>query len=256
MEVHTHSSTSSGHPKKWTHYLWEFLMLFLAVFCGFLAENQRERLAEHQREKKLITEMIEDLKKDSAYLYLCVTTYIPNHLNWMDSAITLLEQPGHEKDKETYQAYLTATAWNYNYFPTERTLSQLRSYGYRLIRNQSIGDMLSELEIIYKVYLNIDNHIHSLQNEIDETAYVFADKGVVSNSFINQYPYPDDVYINLSEIPASARIDKSTNGLLEFITKLKKYNYYVAASLKGDYLRILKFQHAAINALKKEYHFK
>ena len=51
MEIHHHahgsdpdSSTSSGHRgrKKWTHYFWEFLMLFLAVFCGFLAENQRE----------------------------------------------------------------------------------------------------------------------------------------------------------------------------------------------------------------------
>lgn len=37
MEVHHHSHTSR---KKWTHYLWEFLMLFLAVFCGFLVVFQ------------------------------------------------------------------------------------------------------------------------------------------------------------------------------------------------------------------------
>jgi hypothetical protein len=30
MEVHAHAHTAR---KKWTHYLWEFLMLFLAVFC-------------------------------------------------------------------------------------------------------------------------------------------------------------------------------------------------------------------------------
>ena len=36
MEVHHHGHTER---KKWTHYLWEFLMLFLAVFAGFLAEN-------------------------------------------------------------------------------------------------------------------------------------------------------------------------------------------------------------------------
>ena len=36
MEVHSHTHTER---KKFTHYLWEFLMLFLAVFCGFLAEN-------------------------------------------------------------------------------------------------------------------------------------------------------------------------------------------------------------------------
>jgi hypothetical protein len=45
MEVHTHTHTAR---KKWTHYLWEFLMLFLAVFAGFLAENQREHIVEHQ----------------------------------------------------------------------------------------------------------------------------------------------------------------------------------------------------------------
>ena len=44
MEVHAHTHTAR---KKWTHYFWEFIMLFLAVFCGFLAENQREHIIEH-----------------------------------------------------------------------------------------------------------------------------------------------------------------------------------------------------------------
>ena len=45
MEVHRHAHTDR---KKWAHYLWEFLMLFLAVFCGFLAENQREMMKRKQ----------------------------------------------------------------------------------------------------------------------------------------------------------------------------------------------------------------
>ena len=69
MEVHAHTHTAR---KKWTHYFWEFLMLFLAVFCGFLAENKREHMIEHQREKKLMAEIVEDLKKDSTYLGLCL----------------------------------------------------------------------------------------------------------------------------------------------------------------------------------------
>ena len=62
MEVHAHTSRTSGTRKKWTHYLWEFIMLFLAVFCGFLAENQREHYVEHQREKQYVITMLEDLK--------------------------------------------------------------------------------------------------------------------------------------------------------------------------------------------------
>src|SRR6187399_715301 len=72
MEVHHHAHLASGEThterKKWTHYLWEFLMLFFAVFCGFLAENQREHYIEHQREKQYMITMLEDLKSDTIQL--------------------------------------------------------------------------------------------------------------------------------------------------------------------------------------------
>ena len=65
MEVHHHAHTAR---KKWTHYFWEFLMLFLAVFCGFLAENQREHMIEHQREKKFIYSLASDLEANISRL--------------------------------------------------------------------------------------------------------------------------------------------------------------------------------------------
>ena len=65
MEVHHHSHTAE---KKWTHYFWEFLMLFLAVFCGFLAENQREHMVEHKREEKFAKRLLSDLGEDSVFL--------------------------------------------------------------------------------------------------------------------------------------------------------------------------------------------
>jgi hypothetical protein len=67
MEVHTHTHTPR---KKWTHYFWEFLMLFLAVFCGFMAENFREHQIEHKREKQYITSLIKDVELDTASLHL------------------------------------------------------------------------------------------------------------------------------------------------------------------------------------------
>jgi hypothetical protein len=62
MEVHTHAHTPG---KKWTHYFWEFLMLFLAVFAGFLAENQREHIIEKKREKQYIRSLWQDLQEDT-----------------------------------------------------------------------------------------------------------------------------------------------------------------------------------------------
>jgi len=77
MEVHAHSHTSdpdsptsSGHRgrKKWTHYFWEFLMLFLAVFCGFLAENVREHRVENSRANEYAKSLVNDLYEDTVQL--------------------------------------------------------------------------------------------------------------------------------------------------------------------------------------------
>src|SRR4030095_6578489 len=92
MEVHTHTHTSDPPDsyrdhrgrKKWTHYLWEVLMLFLAVFCGFLAENQREHFVEHRREKKLMESLYEDLKKDTAD-FIYDTTWWNNAISRIDT---------------------------------------------------------------------------------------------------------------------------------------------------------------------------
>ncbi|MCY7311289.1 MAG: hypothetical protein LH619_10965 [Chitinophagaceae bacterium] len=65
MEVHHHAHTAR---KKWTHYFWEFLMLFLAVFCGFLAEYQLEHKIERDREKQYSLTLYEDLKADTSIL--------------------------------------------------------------------------------------------------------------------------------------------------------------------------------------------
>lgn len=63
MEVHAHTHTAR---KKWTHYFWEFLMLFLAVFSGFLAEYQLEHKIERDRAKELAKSFYQELKNDSA----------------------------------------------------------------------------------------------------------------------------------------------------------------------------------------------
>ena len=65
MEVHAHTHTAR---KKWTHYFWEFLMLFLAVFCGFLAEYQLEHKIEKEREKIYMNSLYQDLKSDTLNL--------------------------------------------------------------------------------------------------------------------------------------------------------------------------------------------
>src|SRR5262245_26173019 len=66
MEVHKHPHHVT-HKKKWGEYLLEFFMLFLAVFLGFIAENTREHIVEHQREKKFASRLLSDLRQDSVF---------------------------------------------------------------------------------------------------------------------------------------------------------------------------------------------
>src|SRR6186713_1758493 len=90
MEVHHHAHTSR---KKWTHYFWEFLMLFLAVFCGFLAEYQLEHKIESDRGKQYVLSMYEDLKMDTIALNSIITNR--NKRNEMlDSLFYLIDNPG------------------------------------------------------------------------------------------------------------------------------------------------------------------
>ncbi len=67
MEVHHHAHDPAAphHKKNWKSYFWEFIMLFLAVFCGFLAEYQLEHKIERDRAKKYMYDMVENLKYDT-----------------------------------------------------------------------------------------------------------------------------------------------------------------------------------------------
>src|SRR5258705_13390061 len=100
MEVHAHTHTvpiAIGR-KKWIHYFWEFLMLFLAVFCGFLAENLREHTIEHQRAKQFALSQLSDIKTDTAALNAAIN--IGNKkVRAIDSLIAAIEQP-YEKWKD------------------------------------------------------------------------------------------------------------------------------------------------------------
>src|SRR5258705_9749886 len=103
MEVHAHTHTvdldSHRCKKKWTHYFWEFLMLFLAVFCGFLAENIREHRVEHKRAKQFALSLLSDIKADTAALNIAIG-YGQRKMTAIDSMVPHIDQP-QEKWKDT-----------------------------------------------------------------------------------------------------------------------------------------------------------
>jgi hypothetical protein len=68
MEVHHHPDLK--HKKKrWAEYFLEFLMIFLAVTLGFLAENLREHISEKERAEVFAQSLIADFKADTSSLH-------------------------------------------------------------------------------------------------------------------------------------------------------------------------------------------
>jgi hypothetical protein len=153
MEVHHHSHAHGpdGHRgKKWKTYIWEFLMLFLAVFCGFLAEYKLEHVIEQQREKEfakaLYTELLDDstasanklarrLEKEKDMDYLSSF--------FADSSLTDLP-------KNVYPAYTICLYLinSYSFEPKDGILSQLRNSGsLRYFKSVALQKLLGDLSV-------------------------------------------------------------------------------------------------------------
>jgi hypothetical protein len=140
MEVHHHSHTER---KKWAHYLWEFLMLFFAVFCGFLAENQREHYVEHQREKQYMRSMAEDLIKDIQLLENESAT-TTQQFNSLDSLVQIINA-GKLEEEQIRKMYILQKRFLYplTLELITRTEVQLKNAGaMRLIRSQAVNDSI------------------------------------------------------------------------------------------------------------------
>src|SRR6186713_401743 len=139
MEVHAHSHTER---KKWKHYLWEFLMLFLAITLGFFVENQREHYVEHQRELQYMRSMIEDLKLDTTELTVHIRQRTERN-EMIDSLIYLLSQTNIRENGSSIYYLGRIISPPISFFPNDRTIEQLKSAGgLRLIRNMDISNTI------------------------------------------------------------------------------------------------------------------
>lgn len=257
IEVHHHPDLHYK-PKKWKEYFLEFLMIFLAVTMGFFAESYREYLSDRNKEKEYIMDMVEDLKIDSAFLASSINDRIPYHVTMMDSTIHLFQASSVSgKDRLIYQAFFIGTAWTYNFHPTQRTLSQLHSEGFHLIRNKTAKDIISQLEGGYRISSQAGQFTENMQNDIDISAHVFADRDVTDKIAVITFKNFDEnntAELQLSDIPESAKINTDNKEAIQsYIDKLKKYSFYIKTNLKSTDITTLKIITKTIAVLKNEY---
>jgi hypothetical protein len=93
MEVHHHSgSHGHGGKKGFKDYFQEFLMLFLAVTLGFMAENLRESISDKHHVQELAGQLKEDLINDTSKLARLIE-FQQLQVRRADSLFAILTQP-------------------------------------------------------------------------------------------------------------------------------------------------------------------
>ena len=183
MEVHHHAH--QDEKKNWNSYAWEFLMLFFAVFCGFLAQYLLEHRIEKEKGNQYVRSMIEDIISDSTKINQTLEFSKKQQLS-LDSLSVLFDNPPYNDStiKRMYILMLKYTMNEANVAFTKRTISQLKnSGGMRLISDKISADEITkyiegadDIESQGDYFKNVAfNEIIKLNNQIFYLKYI---KGV------------------------------------------------------------------------------
>jgi hypothetical protein len=243
MEVHAHTHTER---KKWTHYMWEFFMLFLAVTAGFFVENEREHMVEHRREKEFMLSLVKDLESDTAQISR-IRLYRLERLRSIDSIIIFfLDHPGMSVPASGY--ILAEKLFGHvSFFQNSGTLDQFKtSEGLRLIRQRNVVDSIQ----------SYDQQIKRMAlRDIYETNFMVEQNKVLQNLFDGR---------ELLRLYADTSFDRKLPKLLtpvkieeqyinEYLNGLKTFQFMVKVDM--DLQTTIKIKAAGlIDLIKKEYH--
>ena len=248
MEVHHHSHTAR---KKWTHYFWEFLMLFLAVFCGFLAEYQLEHKIERERGKQYIESFYEDLKKDTtrlAYLINFETHKIASLIKLHECYDSILK----DQQPVSLIEIIKNSLSNNPFLMDGRTLRQLTNAGgFRLLQREDADSIIN--------YEKNGNNFEDYQS----TLYQQAQDNLRNtfNEVIDFVPYTK-LYTDVANNPLPDAIDTATPFLFTSDKRLlnkyfnQLFQYLRATVQHRNRLRVFK-EHAErlLRYFESKYHF-
>lgn len=241
MEVHTHTHTER---KKFSHYLWEFLMLFLAVFCGFLAENFREHQVEKNRARQYMLSLYEDLKTDTARLNEMLL-YDDDKIAALDDMEGCYDSIStNQLSTECMTKLILHSRANRSFAITDRTITQLMNAGGFRILDKDDADRILNYVNIFKGYEDFQSTIfQSSQDNVRNTLNELA--GFKSASALLQIPGS-----SYGTTTSTITPDMSANGPLLFSNDKFLLNKWF--NQLSVYLRITKRQRQQLADLKVE----
>ena len=215
MEVHKHPHHVT-HKKKWGEYILEFLMLFLAVFLGFVAENIREHKVEKERGIRYVSSFCEDLKKDTASLTILINDYTRKveKLNLISACYDSLSL------KLPCNTCLTELFINSQYFwgfiVSDGTMQQLKNAGGLRLLNSADADSVSTYDFMVKSY------------KTEETTLMQETQNSVRNIMAEMFSYPvaRNAIKNGSPLKGEMLVTNDKVIISKYFNRLSNYNVY------------------------------
>ncbi len=254
MEIHPHSHVH--HQKKWKDYLFQFFMLFLAVFLGFLAEYQLEQKFERNREKEYIHLLIEDLQTDTAILHNQLPLMREN-IRGLDTLINqvYLYTEGKADTRIMYYTYHHYCRNRIDFELSQRTVNQLKNSGnMRLIRDSNATNILANMEINFEQLKEQTDFYRIRQEDASNFGMKIFDFREYQKANIKEdgtLNPNDDGFLSLAYSPPLNLTDPKY--LKEFAARLGYYRNYLSGFF-GRLERAIPYIEVAINTLKKDYH--
>jgi hypothetical protein len=140
MEVH-HRVKHPKKARKYREYLFEFLVIFVAITGSYFAENLREHFVDRHKEKMYMKSLLQDLKNDSANLAQVIASN-NIQLKGLDSLLNLMSNKLGKEEIKKFCQYDLKYALNYTAFnPITRTITELMNTGgLGLVRYKEISD--------------------------------------------------------------------------------------------------------------------
>lgn len=260
MEVHHHGHVH--HQKKWKEYLFQFLMLFLAIIAGFLVENRREHYVENKRAKDFAKLLVDDLNFDIAELDRA-TRVLGKIITASDSLAPLLNVANIKgaRGGELY-FYEYWSGWRWKVISRDATLQQLKNSGsLRYMKSELVRNILNYEESLKVIYLLQDKYepekienLKLVQKVFDSDYFTELDriKAARKDSSGRNFNVADqEVIAFLGRNIVLNTYDQSTLFELKNWARNTSWSYGIQV---GNLRSAIQNARIAIDALKKEYH--
>jgi hypothetical protein len=147
QETTKKSDTSLSKTKKWTRYLAEFTLVFLAVFLGFLTENYREKISEEKQARELALDLYDELRADSIVIYRIIIGRLEKDsaLNRLKNYVldSSLQKPSKEYVLNFYRGLMISP----RFYPRDVVLEQLKNSGALRFKSSEIQHLIGMLSV-------------------------------------------------------------------------------------------------------------